>query len=273
MTMTKHLAKWALLLAALLLPGSLFAQQNLLVQTTLSAAVPAPTAGGQTSLVQVASATSITAGLNINATLNSQNLWVLYVDREAMAVVGVSGTALTVIRGYDSTKATSHVSGQMVLYGKQAWLYTYDPGSVTGNSGGVSGESCTTASVLVSPWLNIRTGAQWLCSTITKTWVPGFNNPAAYGSAAVTAAHNSSTAAMVVSGPLFHVTGTSAMTSIAIPVGCNATAYGGCAFAVIPDAACSFTGGNNIAASTTCVANKTIYFAWDATNSKWVASY
>src|SRR6516165_5128807 len=108
-----------LLIAALLLmlPVASFGQggQNTLTQTSLSAAVPATAgslfASGQ-SFVTVASATGIT-GIAPNPTvpINAQNSVVIYVDREAMQVVAVSGTTLRVIRGYDGTAAAPHASG------------------------------------------------------------------------------------------------------------------------------------------------------------------
>lgn len=256
------------ILALLLFPVLSFAQQNVLVQTTLSAAVSAPVSGGTTSLVQIASATGITAGLNPTTTINSQNFWILFVDREAMAVVGVNGTALQVIRGYNSTVASAHVSGQMVLYGRQQWFYVNDPGATPGADGGVSGVGCTTASVLVSPWLNIRNGAQWLCSSITKTWVPGFGNP---GQKVNTALVADAAGLITPSGPLFQVgAGTNAVTGFNIPVGCNATAYGGCEFTVIPTSAWTWTTATNIATAGTAVANLAITFRWDAKQSLFI---
>jgi len=259
-------------LVALALPKLAHAQQYTLGQTTLSAAVT----NSQT-YVQVASVTGINGyGPNLKPVPSSASSPQsnIYVDREQMLVLSISGTTLQVVRGVNGTTAHAHVSGQMVLSGPAVAFYTYDPGGTPGSGGGgTSGVGCTSTAVLSTPWLNVRTGAQWICSSLSSTWVPGFNNPAAYDAPVPTASHNSATAAMVVSGPLFHVTGTSSMTSITIPVGCNATTVGGCSFAVIPDGACGFTAGNNIAASTTCVANKTIYFVWDNVNSKFVASY
>src|SRR5271166_1158623 len=84
------------------------AQQNYLGQTTLAGAiagqyfgpgstgnVPAPT------LITVTSATSIVgANPNLAITASQPNFQTqLFVDREAMLVINVSGTALTVVRG------------------------------------------------------------------------------------------------------------------------------------------------------------------------------
>jgi hypothetical protein len=261
----------ALALLVLLVPALAFGQQNVLVQTTLSAAVNAPISGAA-NLVQIASATGITApSLNSTATANIQNQWGLYVDREFMTVTGINGTTLSVIRGQSGTVATAHASGAMVLYGRLNWFYVTDPGATPTASGGISGAACTTASTFVAPYLNIRTGAQWLCSTITTTWVPGFNNAQTPGSSAVTTLVASAAGAILPSGPLFHVNGTAAVTGFTIPVGCNATAVGGCSFTIIPDAAFTWTTAGNIATTGTAVANLAITFRWDATNSKWIA--
>lgn len=273
-----NIKKLLLTLALVLLPTVAFGQQNTLTQTTLSSAVPATTGSlftSSASSVVLAACTNITGvQLNPTTTLNTQNQWVIYVDREAMLVYSVSssGCVLQVQRGYNGTVATSHASGAMVLFGRQAWFYVTDPGASPG-VGSPAGVTCTAASVYVSPYLNIRTGAQWLCSTITGTWVPGFNNSLYPSQAAPTVAVASVAGATLPSGPLFHVTGTNAITSWTIPVGCNATAVGGCAFTIIPDAVCTWTAAGNIALAGSCVVNKALTFVWDAKNSKWIPSY
>lgn len=278
MKITRKLAFLLFVLVALLLPSVSLAQQNLLVQTTLSAAVIAPpssTLNNPTS-VQIASATGIVAqGLNGTTTINSQNNWVLFVDREEMAVVGVQGTTLQVIRGYNSTHATGHASGAMVLYGKAAWFYTVDPG-VTFSQGGFGtpgGGVCTVASQFAFPWLNVRNGEMWACSPTSLTYVPWFGNPnnptqsVDFGTAAA------ATGAQAILGPLFRLSGTNAITSFTIPVGLNATAVGGGQFCIIPTAAFTATATNNIAAASTAVAGKTLCYTWDASTAKFNPSY
>lgn len=261
--------------------GPASAQQNTLGQTTLSAAVagqylgpgstgnvPAPT------LIQVASATNIigispTLGITAAASSSSTNL---FIDREQMRVTAVNGTALTVVRGVNGTVATPHASGAIVLFGPARFFYVQDPGGLgsPGGTGFVSNVPCILNNVVVTPWVNIRSGAQWLCSSITLTWVPGFNNGGAPIAAVVTAAVASATT-IVPTGPLFHITGTVSMVNITTPVGCNATAVGGCQFTVICDGVCTWTAAGNIAvAAGTVVAGTSITFTWDAKNSKWV---
>ena len=275
----KTLQKLFLFVALILgFAGIASAQQNLLVQTTLSAAIPVTPSSlfsSSATTVQIASATGITGiQLNPTSTLNIQNQWVLLVDREVMAVVSINGTTLQVQRGFMGTLAAPHVSGAMVLYGRANWFYTADPGATPGAPGGaVSGVACTAANVFVSPYVNVRTGSQWLCSTITGTWVPGFNNSAYPAGLAPTTAVASVAGSTLPSGALFHVTGTNAITGWTIPLGCNATAVGGCSFTVIPDAICTWTAAGNIALAGSCVVNKALTFTWDAKNSKWIPSY
>lgn len=259
-TTMKTLKKAVLALLFALTPMLAFAQANTLTQTTLSAAITS----SQT-VFNVASATGITAATGAPGTSTT-----LYVQDtsgagEAMTVVAVSSTTVTVARGSSGTVARGHVSGAMVLAGRPNWFYVKDPGG-----------SCTTANLLVTPFVNILTGRQWLCSTITLSWVPGFNNDLTPGSASVTTAVASAAGVVLPSGPLFHVTGTSAITGFTIPVGCNATGSGACSFVVIPDAVFSWTAAGNIGVASSAlpggavVANHPVTFFWDAKNSKWL---
>jgi hypothetical protein len=218
------------------------AQVYTLTQTSLSSAV----SSGLIQTLVVASATNIT--------LTPPTY--LYVDQEAMLVLGVSGTAITVARGQNTTKAVGHASGAMVLSGSPDWFSDNDP---TG--------SCVTASTKTAPHLNVITGRQFLCSTITLSWVPGFG-AATTSTARVTAAVASAAGAILPSGPLFHVTGTAAVTGFTIPVGFQSGS-----FCAIPDGAFTTTTAGNIAIASTGVVNKILCWTWDDTNSKFVPTY
>jgi hypothetical protein len=218
------------------------AQVYTLTQTSLSSAV----ASGSVQSLIVASATNITV---TPATY-------LYVDQEAMLVLGVSGTSITVSRGQNTTKAVGHASGAMVLAGSPDWFSDQDPQG-----------SCVTASTKTAPHLNVISGKQWLCSTVTLTWVPGFGNGSPQ-QGRVTAAVASAAGAILPSGPLFHVTGTAAVTGFTIPVG---FAYG--SFCVIPDGAFTTTTAGNIAIASTAVVNQLDCWTWDDKNSKFVPTY
>lgn len=223
-----------------LLACSAFAQQNTLTQTSLSAAI-----NNNVQSFYVASATNVTA----------DPATVLYVDGEAMLVLKVSSTLVTVARAQHGTAAQAHASGAMVLSGRPDHFYTVNPSG-----------SCTSTTVYVKPWININTGNQWLCSSITSTWVPGFQNQ--IKPAVVTTAVASTAGLVTPTGPLFHITGTSAITGFNIPVG-----YTGGSICAIPDAIFTTTAANNIALASTAVVNKTLCWTYDATNSKFVPSY
>lgn len=251
-----------------------FAQQNTFTMTTLSAAV----AGGSVNpgqpppvYVQVTSATGIVGlGPNLSITASQPAMTSIYVDRELMSVIAVNGKVLTVARGQGGTVAVPHASGAMVLAGYPFWFSVNDPGG-SGGFNGTSGDACTGANTIVGPRVNVRTGSQWICSSVTGTWVPGWNNPLASNYVGLSAAVASVAGATLPSGPFFHVTGTNAITSWTIPVGCPATTVSSCSFITIPDAAFTWAGGGNIALTGTAVINLPIIWIWDSVNSKWVA--
>jgi len=273
------LATLALLFALCASTG--FAQQAFLGQTTLAAAiqgqylgsvsganVPAPT------LIQVASVTSIVGiNPNLSITASQPNQTYLYIGREQMRVTAVNGTQLTVVRGVNGTVAAPHPNGDMVLFGPARFFYVMDPGGIPGAGGGISGVACTQANVQVSPWLNIRTGAQWLCSSVTGTWVPGWNN-SGQDNLTATASVASVAGTTVPSGPLFTMTGTNAIVNFGTPVGFNATAVGGGCFTVIPTAIWTWTAAGNISTAGTVTAGNSVpvTFCWNALTSKWVPS-
>jgi hypothetical protein len=252
----------------LLLAASAAFGQVALTVTTLSGAVNA----SQT-VISVASATGISApsGLTGN-TYGSQTGSMLFIEdgtsgtvgtTEAMLVTGINGTSISVVRGASATLGAAHISGAIVFVGRPDQFYALDP------TGG-----CTATNTAVTPYINVKNGNQWLCSTITNAWVPGFFNTAAQ--AGVTAAVASATT-MVPSGPLFHVTGSTAITTIGSGVGMGGTATSviGASFCIIPDnaTASGLTQGNNIAISTTFVVSKPVCLTFDQTNKKYVPTY
>jgi len=230
-----------------------FAQQHTLTQTSTSAAIAATD-----SVIPVSSAT----GINAPNTATGEPGSMLFVQDpgdargEAMRVVSISGTNITVTRnGLSGSKAVAHVSGSMVLIGEPNWFYSTDPDG-----------ACTASATLVTPYVNVQNGRQWLCSTVTLSWVPGFQNTDA--PAQPTTAVASVAGATLPSGPLFHVTGTNAITSWSIPVG---QVSGG--FCIIPDAAYTTTATNNIALATTGVVSKVQCWTFDAKTAKFYPSY
>lgn len=271
-----------LTLAALLVFGfaSLASAQVNLGQTTLTAAMTVGTSGGNSGIATGVFSTTATLATStaIQVAFNGvQPVTVLYIGNEAMGVLTLApapANTFNVLRGMFGTKIAPHPSGDMVLFqtispqfagfSGAGGLQTIDP-PYNGN--------CTAANTLVTPWVNMLTGYQWICSTITNTWVPGWNNPFALGSAKNTAAVASAAGQVTPSGPQFHITGALAITGFLIPVGFNGTANGGGCFNVIPDGTFTWTTANNIAIAGTAVVNVLLSFCWDATNSKWVPSY
>jgi hypothetical protein len=248
-------------------------------------ALVAPRADAQTALSQTtltnavtASATSIVVGSvtgMLTRALPGSPTTIVYVGNEAMGVTSINTTTgqLGVIRGYLGTRTAAHPAADMVLYGNVTPQFTAFYSQDPPFNGG-----CTASATLSTPWINVLTGAQWLCSTVTTTWVPGWNNPLAAASPHVTAAVASAAGLITPSGPMFHVTGTAAITGFNIPVGFNATAAGGGCFVVIPDGVFTYTAANNIGLASTglnagtavVVVNQPITFCWDATNSKFL---
>lgn len=244
-----------LTLALLLVPSLSLGQQFTLTQTTLAADV---TAG--TTTFQLASVTGIIGQSNNPGTGTG-----IYIDREYASVISVNTSAKTVsvLRGMDGTKASAHKTGNMVLFGNPNAFAAFDPAG-----------TCVVAQVPAQPTINVNTGAEWLCSSVTLTWVSGFSVGTSGGIPfVVTAAVASAAGVVLPSGPLFHITGALAITGFTTPTGCNATTRGGCSFTVIPDGTFTWTAAGNIAIAGTAVVNKALTFTWDATNSKWVPSY
>lgn len=230
---------------------------NLITTTTSLAA--AITSSSATSL-RVASATGITA-----------NMTVLFIhdgsggNSEAVFVNSVSGTTIGVTRGYNGTQSNPHLSGSVVLVGPAG----NGPFVNTDPSG-----SCDAPSSWY-PTVNIFTSNQWICSSISSSWVPGFFNTSR--TPGVTTAVASVAGATNPSGPLFHVSGTNAITAWGSSTsaglgdgGGSATQPYGASFCVIPDAAFTWTATNNIATAGTAVANLVICFTFDGTNKKYV---
>ena len=257
-----------------LLSVAMFAQ-TALTQTTLSGAVNGPQMYSGMSSTQLSTTVTLTSVTGVVGAFNTSVIQsVLYVGQEAMGVVSVNASTLqvNVLRGYLGTKASPHPSGDMVLIGQFNLLgsnmfFQQDP-PYQG--------ACLSTAITATPYLNVLSGEQWLCSSITGTWVPGWNNRLnglGGGGAKVTTAVASAAGAITPSGPLFHITGTAAITGFNIPVGFNATAYGGGGFCVIPDAIFTTTTAGNIALASTAVVNKVLCWQWDATNSKFVPTY
>ncbi len=106
--------------------------------STTTFAVPVKKSDAQ---VKVASTSGLTPGMR------------LFVDRELMRVVSLGVSSLVnVLRGVDGTAAEQHGTDATVYIGAGDQFYSYDP---TG---------APLDAVLVSPWINIRTGDVFFAS-------------------------------------------------------------------------------------------------------------
>ncbi len=144
--MTMTLRKWmtpvavVLALAFALTWTTPTTAQTTVNSTTLSSAV----ANSTTNTITVASASTIVVG------------HVVFTDYEAMRVLVISGTTLTVMRGDLGTRASAHSNGQIVFTGAPERFYSQDPAY----------GSCTRSAIEYLPWINIRNGNLWTCDNI-----------------------------------------------------------------------------------------------------------
>jgi hypothetical protein len=261
----------ASLLFAIVFCAGISHAQTALTQTTLTAAVGAgqtPFSGTTTAYTTTIPVASTTGLIASGVPLYIQSI--IYIDQEAMAVISFNTTTLQAVvqRGYLSTTVQPHNSGTMVLIGPPGAFNSQDP---MGSNGALPG-ACVAAATAFTPYINVTTGRQWLCSTITNTWVAGWNNDVSPPMATATVA--SAAGLITPSGPQFAVTGAAAITGFNIPVGFNATTSGGGCF-VITSAAGStwtWTAATNISIAGTGTALKAFSFCWDATSSKFIPS-
>ena len=253
--------------------------QVTLTSTTLAGPVTGPSLYSGTSptlqtFVCLAAVTGIAAPL-----LPGTPVSVIYIDREAMGVFSVSTTTncVTVNRGYLGTQASPHVTGQYVLiapaYNTTAGIGANPVPSGFYNVDPPQGGTCS-AGVPTIPWVNVSTGAQWLCSSSTSTWVPGWNNPLAFTSPGLVSTTAASTGAQAVPGPYFALSGTNAITSFVPGIGFNSTATGGGGtFCIYPTGAFTTTATNNIVNATTAVVGKLLCYTFNPTTGKFANTY
>jgi hypothetical protein len=115
--------------------------QATMTATTFSAAVSATTKA-----FTVTSATGFAVGS------------VAFADTEAMQITAVSGTTITVIRGYAGTAAAAHASGAVVWVGLPSYYSGKEPAGV-----------CTSTSEVALPRIVLNSGNIYDCKN--STWV------------------------------------------------------------------------------------------------------
>jgi hypothetical protein len=274
----KRIASLLVILAGL--AGACFGQTSLL-QTTLTAAITGPAGYSGTSPSIQSTNICLTSATGIgNPILPGTPTSVIYIDREALGVWQVNTTTgcMTVSRGYLGTQASPHVSGAMVLVAPQYQTTLQYGGNPLPNglfpNDPPMGGTCTALSTPATPWVNVLTGAQWICSGLTNTWVAGWNNPYATDWTAMTASVASVAGATLPSGPYFTITGSAAVTGWTIPVGFNATAIGGGCFNVVGGTGntATWTAAGNISLAGTFTPLKVFSFCWSPVLSKFVPS-
>ncbi|HLG97162.1 MAG TPA: hypothetical protein VKX49_12690 [Bryobacteraceae bacterium] len=249
----KHILK---LIAGLSLAAASLFGQAAMTSTTLSTAVPLSQRGFNTT-VFVASATGITAPSvstpqgGVGSPTGGPNLTVLFVDKELMRVNAVSGTTITVERGYSGTPVMAHNSGATVWVGTPSQFYNIDPFG-----------ACTASAVPVLPRVVYTTGNVWNCGSNGQWFAWTYFNTAPQVGTAIASA-----ATIAPTTPVVHVTGTTTINTITVPSGFPK----GGTLILIPDGLWSTGTSGNIAIATTGVVSKALLEVWDGT--KFYPSY
>lgn len=186
---------------------------------------------------------------------------IIVVEKEAMQVIKSytpGQVRVQVMRGYAGTVARGHKSGRAVLAGRPSWFGGTNPSG-----------TCSASSVPATPYVMVggeNTGNQWICSSVTSEWVPGWNNTTMpVGRSADVA---SGATSILPSGPFFQITGAAAITGFTIPPGFN-----GGSFTAVAAGAFTWTNTGNIAvAGAATTVGSTVTFTWDPVSVKWTPS-
>lgn len=239
---------------------------NQITQTTLSTSI-----NQNANLLNLASVTNIVAPTN----QGMQKLYVINIGTmkgELMTVAGAPNGNYVPVSRLDQERQ-SFYTGAIVLIAPfvantpLGGFYTDNPygaSAVTGNLG-------QSNNTVITPWVNVNTGEQWVVG-LNGIWVPAWQNPQAGAVAGM------GTLVTAVAGtlptptaPFFHVTasGTPAVTGIPFPIG-----FTGGDINIIPDAAFTWTTGDgSIAVGGTAVVDKILTFTADLSAGKWYPSY
>jgi hypothetical protein len=261
--------------------------QTALTQTTLAAAITVGTAGGASGITgSYSTQLSLTSATGIQVANNGQPITFVYIDQELFGVLTlVTGqtTIYNVLRAQLGTRAAGHSLGAMALIevvSPQFGGYSGSGGFQQADPPGGLGASCTATNTLATPWVNVLTGWQWICSVQSSTWTPGFNNPllpvAPIQNGPLSAA---ASGAQAVPSTVFSLSGTNAITSFTLPVGCGgqtpvATSTAGtCMFGIIPTGAYTTTATNNIASASTAVVGHIQWWTYNPVTQKFASSY
>jgi hypothetical protein len=260
-----NMSKIKYILTLALLAASAAFGQTALTQTTLSAAITV----NQTNFA-VASTT------NISGCTVSQPCPIYILDpgvyRGELAQVTSVPSSGNVVVQRGGTFRAAHVSGALVVIGN-SFNYAqsfplYDPiGECTATPTAVQ-VAAGIQPVLFTPWINVVNGNQWLCSTVTSTWVPSWGNQYLDGGLTPTATVASAAGQITPSGPLFIMSGALAVTGFVLPIGFN-----GGRICIIPTGAFTTTTANNIAVASTAVVDVVDCWTYDIGTAKFYPAY
>lgn len=148
-------------LSIALLASTGFGQGTAITSTTLSSAI-----NNKQTAFALQGATDVLAPLlptsqgGIGSNPGGGALTLLYVGHEAMEVVSLSSTTVTVKRGAQGTRKWAHPSGATVYVGAASYFTTYER----------SGVCVSTTDAPVLPVIDVLTGRQYQCDAGTSTW-------------------------------------------------------------------------------------------------------
>lgn len=239
------------LLACAALAATSARAQTALTYTTLSAAQttgPTGAASGVTGSFQTT--VSLASATGITQANNGQPVTFIYVDKELegiMTVVTGQTTVFNVLRAQGGTKAAPHASGAAAM----VEVVTPQFGGFSGSGGfqltDPPAGNCVAANTLVTPWVNIITGRQWVCDTVTTDWLPMLSGSftGAATSAAVQTVGQTLTVNGLITGEPITIIGQPAPTSLCPAVAARVTAANTVTvyFSVLTAAACTPASG------------------------------
>lgn len=249
----KLLSIIALAVALCLIPQAAEAQGTALTATTISVAITSASA----TQVTLASATGVT----IQGT-NGQFNTVIWIGKELMGVKTLaSGTTYNVQRGLNATRPLTYLSGATVLLGSPTGnFFTTDYFSEV-----VPGTSCVAINQVTLPIIYTKSGNYYDCVGVTATAQWMLTNSDLKPVLGTTVA--STAGSITPTGRVFVVSGTAAITGMAVPKGFAP----GMSIYIIPSGVFTWTAAGNIAIAGTAVVNKTLIMTWSGT--AWIPSY
>jgi hypothetical protein len=191
--------------------------------------------------------------------------------------------------GFNDTSGSANVLlGSLALYNNQTGSSNIAIGSSSGNYIG-DGSTAVTA---ISSSILIGQGAQASSASndTNEICIAGMackgkgSNTTEIGNASTVAtflegidvkplgSNIASAGTIAPTTPIFHVSRTTAIATIAVPTACTTSGYS-CQLTIIPDGLFSTTTTGNIAAASTAVVSRTLTMTYDSGTAKWYPSY